>query len=707
MNESRAVTVPAQHAPAAPEDDEIDLGALLGTLWRGKWVIALITALAILAGGVYALRLATPIYPATAELALKGEQEQVMTDIESVLGGGGASSEKINTEIDVMTSRKILGRLVDRLNLVADPEFNAELREPSPYSPGALIAGLTGGDEPAPTEAEIREKVVDSVGEAISVTNKRESLTFTIRVETEGPRKSVRIANTLTELYIDNQLQEKFDANERASEFLSTRTAELKQELDTAESELNRFRDQAELVSRERLATQSAQLKDLRDRVSSLEADVGAARDRVDRLEALRSAGDYTALAEAADNPALSRALEAREAGTGSAADVARAGARVVASAETQLSRQEAQLSALRESAGEQGADLDRQSEELVRLRQLEREAESTRLLYESFLSRLKETNIQRGLAQAEVRTLSEAVPRPASSPKVPLILALSGVLGVMGGAGLVLGREAMHTGIRSSEELTRATGHTVLGTIPQMPGKARADATRYLREKPTSAAAEAVRNLRTSILMSNVDTPPGVIMVSSSIPGEGKTTLSIALAQNMVGLGQRVLLIEGDIRRRTFSNYFDTRNAAGLIDAMEDHSLLEPGSLAEGETGIDLLVGTKTRVNAADLFSSRKFRDFLTAARARYDHVIIDTPPVLVVPDARVIGREADAILFVVKWDDTGRAQIGQALEMFRTVELRITGLALTQIDGRRMKRYGYGTQYGYYASKSKYYDS
>jgi len=709
VNENRPMprAAPATAAPAA-EDDEIDLLALAQLLWRGKWLIAAVAFLLTLLGGLYATQIATPIYPATAALALKAEQDQVITDIESVLSGGGASSERINTEIDVITSRKLIGRLVDDLGLIDDPEFNETLRERPPWSPAAILALIPGrAQEPPPSETEIRNDVIDAAGEAITVSNRRDSLTFLITVHSEDPDKSVRIANTLADIYIANQLREKYEANERASKFLSERAAELKQELETAETRLSDFRERAELVSAEQLSGRSAQLKDLRDRISALAATVEETRSRIDDLKALLDAGDYAGLAAATGDIRLRRALEAVEQGHGQEADVAGAARAAVATAEVQRDRQEAQLRSLRESAGRLSDEIDRQSAEMIQLQQLEREAEATRLLYQSFLSRLKETNIQRGLSQPDARMLSEAVKRPASSPRLMLILALSGTLGLLSGAGIVLVREALHTGFRTTDELADASGRVVLGTIPQVPAQGRADVARYLREKPTSVVAEAVRNLRTSVLLSNVDSPPRVIMTTSSVPGEGKTTLTLGMAQNMAAMGQRILLIEGDIRRRTFAEYFDTARATPLLSAMEDHALLDGDALRQEQIGADLLVGSKVRINAADLFSSRKFRDFIAAARARYDHVLIDTPPVLVVPDARVIGQEADAILFAVKWDSTSRTQMRQALEMFTTVGLDVTGMVLTQIDARQMKRYGHGGQYGYDSGRSNYYDS
>ncbi|MFV2092511.1 MAG: polysaccharide biosynthesis tyrosine autokinase, partial [Hyphomicrobiales bacterium] len=312
----------------------------------------------------------------------------------------------------------------------------------------------------------------------------------------------------------------------------------------------------------------------------------------------------------------------------------------------------------------------------------------------------------QQGIQQADSRVLSRAVvPRVPSAPRKSMILALSALLGVMLGAGLVLIRELRKNTFRTARDLEQVTGYTVMGQVPLIPARSRKGSMAYLADKPSSAAAEAIRNLRTSILLSNVDNPPQIVVTASSLPGEGKTTLALALAQNMAGMGKKVLLVEGDIRRRVFGKYFDSDNARGILSVLSGDATLKEAVLRDDRIGADILVGEKSSVNAADLFSSNRFSGFLKDTRKHYDMIIIDTPPVLVVPDARVIGQFADAILFVVKWDSTSKSQVEEGLHMFETVRLRATGLVLSQIDPKGMKRYGYGEKYGAYSAYGKKY--
>lgn len=217
-----------------------------------------------------------------------------------------------------------------------------------------------------------------------------------------------------------------------------------------------------------------------------------------------------------------------------------------------------------------------------------------------------------------------------------------------------------------------------------------------------------ALAAIGTASLLSNVDNPPQIIISTSSVPGEGKTTNSLGLAMNLVGIGKSVLLIEGDIRRNTLSEYFPkVEGEKGLVSLLSGSASLDQVLIEHKDLGLSMIMGERSSINAADLFMSDSYRDFLSEMRKRFDYIIIDTPPVLVVPDARIISQSADAVLFTVKWNNTSRGLVEEAIQMFDTVNQRVTGLILSQVDGEEMKRYGgkyggYGTGAGYGA---KYY--
>ena len=267
--------------------------------------------------------------------------------------------------------------------------------------------------------------------------------------------------------------------------------------------------------------------------------------------------------------------------------------------------------------------------------------------------------------------------------------------------------REFRFSGYRSINELRDNSGYRVLASVPLISVKHKKSAISYLKNNPNSLVAEAVRNMRTSILMSQLDIIPQVIMFTSSVPKEGKTMLTFALAQNMVGLGKRILLIEADIRRSTHSVKINRQNTVAFVDLILGNKEFKDVNLFVEELGHDILTASKTDMNAADIFVSHRFPKLLTELRNHYDYILIDSPPVLSVPDARLIGANSDVSIYIVKWDKTTRDQVDQGLDMLTSIGINATGLVLNQVDPRRMKTYGYISPYGYNAYGSEYYDS
>ena len=692
------------------EGDEIDLANLLQTLWRGKLWIALSGFLALCLGGFYAYGVAVPVYTAESAVALESRQEQVM-DIESVVTGLGGDQSTINTEVEVLRSRGLIETLVLDLDLLNDSEFNSAL-QPSPrFSIGMILGavrGIFGAQEPSfvVSERATLDRTINAVLDALSVSNLRQSFVFVITATTQDPAKSALIANRLAELYIENQISVKFEKTEAATAWLSERVSGLQVELESAQAELKNFSTNTDLINADALAALNRQVKDLRDRRLTLAAQAETARTQLEKLQNAAETGDPNAFAEVAQDTLLDQALLRLEQGRegGQEAFNSRSEA-LIAQAELEAARARSQLAAIEASIADVTSRIDNQSQELVTLEQLQREVEASRLLYEAFLSRLKETSIQQGIQQADSRLLSRAVVPPApSAPRKSRVLALSLILGLMAGAAAVLLREMAQNTFRTPEDLEAKTGYTVIGQIPKISVKARRNVLEYLTQKPNSAAAEAVRNLRTSILLANLDTPPKVIMSTSSVPGEGKTTQSIALAQNFAGLGAKVLLIEGDLRRRVLAEYFTHNHPHGFLSVMSGDISLKDATVYDEGLNADILYGERSRVNAADLFSSRTFGDFIKELRNHYDHIIIDSPPVLAVPDARVLGQLADAIIYSVKWDSVTHRQVLDGLKSLESVNLKPSGLILSQIDRHKLKRYGYGDSYqaysGYYTN-------
>lgn len=721
MNRVNLPTSPQQNLSAASavgseEDPAIDIAQIQTILWHGKWLILGITTLAAVLAAYFAFFVATPLYQSTAHLALDMDSSTIV-DIDSIVSGVSSEEEAINTELEVIESRALLLKLIDQMNLMEDPEFNASLRPDPLIDAGRIVDGIKGiigmpmDEAPSMSEYEKRLVVAQDLRKKISTSAKPNTYIFSITAKTADPQKSADIANTLADIYLRDSIQVKFDTSQFATEYLAERVADLEIELNEKEDAIKDLRAETELVNLDALEALSARSKTLRRLYteSELTADELEAKDT--RVLGLVEALDYRALSAEYGEPAdlfdLSNRAEAGDAAAASSFMEKIETLRQADILQARRSRQQAE--SLLVSYQEIEDEIAIQNEDLIELNQLVREAEATKVLYGTFLSRFKEASIQTGLLRADSRILDAAIPGVQVAPRKTIIMAGAIFIGLFISVIIIALRLMMKNTFRNSHDLESFTGVNVLGQIPLLPVRRRGELLDYLKSKPASAATEAVRNMRTSILMSNIDRTPQVIMSTSSIPGEGKTTQSVSLAFNLAGLNKKVLLIEGDIRRLTLDLYFDNKKSAGsLLSVVSGEHDVKSAVYHDEEHGFDVLMGASSSLNAADFFSSEKFENFLESLREEYDFIIIDTPPVLVVPDARVLGQMVDSVIYSVKWDSTNKLQVLGGLKQLSSVGIPLTGLVLCQIDPKRMKRYGYQGDYGAYSNYgAQYYDN
>lgn len=280
-----------QATPVSGDAGVIDLRAMLHTLWRGRFIIFAITTVAVLLGGYYAYAVATPLYRSEVVVMLNNRDQQVV-NLDSVVGGLGRDSSVVNTEVEVLRSRDLLGKLVDSQDLISDPEFNGSLNPPSAVAQAkAKVKALLGMAAPASDVVSddaarlTRQSVIDALRRAVSVRNVPDSLVFQVTVESEDSRKATRLADALVEMYIENQLEVKFEATEQAASWLSERVSELQIELEAAETRAQEFSTSIDLVSPEGLEAAERQLKDLRDRTADTQIRLQAAQERLAALE--------------------------------------------------------------------------------------------------------------------------------------------------------------------------------------------------------------------------------------------------------------------------------------------------------------------------------------------------------------------------------------------------------------------------------------
>ena len=696
-------------SPTQP-GERLNLFTIFGIAWRGKRLLLFCTTLAMCYGFYVAFFVAAPRYRAATTLALQVNTQQFV-DIESVVSGVSTETAAINTEIEVLRSRSVLKQVVTQLSLTEDPEFNVSLSDDIPVI-DRLRTGIkdllgVSTDDMVDDQFDAAENALNlTIGylrEAISVSVQRNSYVFVIRVTSGNKFKSATIANTLAEVYISNQIDVKFQATENATAWLSQRVSELEVEYQTEESKAKDMVSNMRYSTPEALEAVFRRAQGTRDLLQTIQESLNTLKERLLKVTELRERRDIAGMVAIFDDPVLRRLQ--------SGVDVDKANSLRpfldrydlrTAELINEISRLDAQIGTLSSSLSKSDVEIQQYSAELLTLQQTEREVSAIKTLYETFLARLKETSVQRGIQRADTRVLSEATPGSPVAPNKPALLIIYALLGFFVGMAVLLGRQLLPQNIRSIEDLEGATGYNVLGEIPRMPIRRRNKLLSYLAEHPTSPAVEAVRNMRTTLLMSNTSQgqPPKVLMLTSAVPGEGKTTFSIMLAHNLAGLKKRVLLVECDIRRRTLSQYFEGASDEFQLDQFAGKKMSLADITTRDETiGIDVITMGKTEQNAADVFSSKSFEEFINEAREAYDFVILDTPPLLAVTDARIIGQHADASILIVAWDKTKRSQVAEAMRQLTSIKLTIGGVVLSQIDTKGMQRYGYGGHYGGYA--------
>jgi capsular exopolysaccharide synthesis family protein len=710
---------------AMPETD-LDLRRLMLVAWRAKWLMALFAVLGVAVAYGQLLRV-TPLYTAESRVLWEIDQNNVV-DIDPVASGLGRDWFSLASQIEVIESGRLLGRVVTDLELAEDPVFNANLRpaegwtrwlslsnvlaEARTYVFGAKIEPVTDAMEETPEK--LQRRMVSALRGAVHAEWLDGTYVLIIRMTTIDPERSAQLANEMARFYMLDQLETKFEATRQATNWLTERVADLRVELEAAEQSVEDFSSEMSLVSVEALAAGARQLKDLRERMAMLGDEQSETASRLEAVGAARAEGDFGAVAVLMREPRLAsladeigrldQPAQNAERETMIArfdAEFERARTRTAFAIERLKGQEGTVRKTIVEFEQRQGV----QGKALVQLRQLQREAEASRLIYEFFLSRLKETSVQEGIQRPDARVLTEAdVPGGPSSPNRGVTLMTGGGGGLLLALGLVFLFERMNASFRSTEELESRTGQAVIGTIPMAPVSGRRAFLQYLIDKPTSSIAEAIRNLRTSILLANVDDPPQVIMLTSALPGEGKTSCVIGLAQISKALGKRVLLVECDLRRRTFRNYFDLPERHGILAVLSGARSFEETVHHDEASGLHILPGEESSVNAADVFASHRFAEFIGEMRKEFDFIFIDTPPVLAVPDARVIAKNSDAVIFCVRWNRTAREAVAEGLRFFAQINIKVAGLVLSQVNVSKMARYGY-SNYAYYKEAVKYY--
>lgn len=687
---------------------------------------------------------ATPRYTSQAQVILNVRQAQILDADQQVLSSLPADTTVVDSEVEVFQSRDLARQVAEVLKLENDPEFNWALQPEGGI--GALAGKLRGERRPAPqlptTAEEIRlgrERAASSLRGGLNV--QRLGLTYIIGVSftSLNPEKSARIATTFAQQYIANQVSDKYGANREANTFLEQRLGQMRGEVQAAETAVEQYRSANNLLTSSGATLTEQEVSTYNQQLATAQADqaVDEARLRAARNQLARgSNGDdvgealqstvvgqlrgqrATVAARVADLrarygpewPALVRARE----------ELAAIDGQIQAEIQRVISNLEARVQVARDRTASLQSTLSRTRGNLagnnaagVRLAELERDAESKRKLYEGLLERFQEITNQSGNERADSRLLSEARASGApSSPNVPVNLVLGLILAIGCGLAAVVLFEMLDDGLLTSDDVEQRLGIPVLGSIPLMMSvadrKDRAMApTDYLINRPLSAFAEAFRTLRTSIRYAKLGTPAKVIVITSALPGEGKTTTAVSLAISAAQAGLKVVIVDCDIRRRNVSRLFGVDAEHGLLDALEGTKALTDVLLMGEATGAWVLPMAKRDFTPKEVFSTPQMDTLLDQLRDAFDMVILDTAPVLAVAETRVLASKSDAVVFLTRWRKTPAKAAEAALRALEQSDATLAGAVLTQVDMQEQSRYGYGDAGYYYKAYKSYYTS
>ncbi|AUR09714.1 putative exopolysaccharide biosynthesis transport protein (plasmid) [Phaeobacter inhibens] len=683
---STNVSTPKTSFAADDGQEVLDLGAIFAIIWRGRWVIAACVLIGLIVGIWRAYIVATPLYGAEVQLVLDPRDEKVV-DIESVVSSLSATDEVIRTEVHILGGRELAGQVVDRLNLISDPEFNMMLRDPGFNPVQALkdmIKGILGmqvyDTSLTPDPAFVREKVIQTLLANTRVVNIPDTYIFSIWVLSENPFKAADIANAFADTYVENQVAVKLNVTEQATGWLAERVTELRSQLEMNERRVADIRAQADVTSPAQLIGLENRLISLRSALAERAAEVAEQQAAQTELTSLQTVEEqrvaarrngYGAILARADNPQ----------------DGWRS---VLAQLARDLREAEAKEQAIRRSMADLEITIATQSDALTEVVQAERDAEASRLLFENFQNRLRETSMQIGLQRADSRVISRAFPpdRPAL-PNKGQILILSVFLGGFLGTVLVVVLQLSRARLHSAAQIAGLTSVPVIAVLDQFSQKIRPEQASALG--PQTRDGEAIRNLRTTLLMARGDVPPQVVVFTSAESGDGKSTLSAAMAHNMAQIGKSVLLVDGDLRRHYLSDPLaDGNSKPGLFDVLSGRCDLAeavlPGALGQA----DILPAGSVSGSAADLLSQGGLTALLSVARSHWDIIIFDTPPISVVPDARIIGQHADLLILLAQWNTTRQAVFTDALRELEQGGRSPDGIVLTKVKAAAKPLYG-----------------
>ena len=708
--------------------DEVDLRGYWAIVWREKWgIFGLGVAVCLLTTVVIFNMM--PTYSSTATLLIEAKEANVVS-IEEVYGIDATQREYFATQFEILNSRQLAEDVIRKLELDKHPAFDPAQKKPFvewqrwiPFLP----------EKKPLSQAQVWQSVVNQFQNALGIEPVRNTQLVRISFESPYPELTYRITNALGEAYIDGHLEARLSLTQKAATWLTERLSSMREDLEAAERALQSFREKENLVDVSGVQTLTA--KELDEITQGLVAARNRTSEARSQFQAIGNiAAGYDQRWEtlsAVLNDQLSRNLKQQEAQASRilselsqrygpkhpkwiaaqlSLDDAREAYRdqvlkVVSGFEEiyeQARADEISLEASLNRSKQQIQDINRKT---YQLSQLEREVQTSQQLYDLFFTRFKETNATTFEA-ANARFVDRAVrPFAPVKPRKGLILILAALLSGVAGVMLAFLKDMLDNTIKVAAEVEAKLGQPVVGVLPLIKLKKNEDVS--ISEAVLSAGqhgfSEAVRTTRTSIALSGIDKPMKRLVFTSSVPGEGKTTLTINIA---LGFGQmeKVVLVDADMRRPSVAENCGLKHRTpGLSNIIAGTESLD--ECVYPYLGIDVIPAGTVPPNPLELLSSHRFQDLLGSLSEKYERILVDTAPTQAVSDSMVISALADGVVYVVKSDSTTTQIAKDGIERLLRVNAHLLGVVLNQFDAENASRYGhyYKGYYDYYGYGSK----
>jgi len=720
---------------------ESALGEYVRVLVKRKWTVlaCLITIFSVVA--VASLKM-TPVYEASGSIAInKPDSGLVNFNNSPTFSVDYYDPTELETEVKILQSDLLALQVVKELGLDRRQEFGGK----TPALPSSLDLA------PDPLQADSGRTFVLLAGfrSGLRVTLAPNTHIIEVHYRSSNKDLAATVVNTLMSTYTENNFKSRFDSTMQASDWLSKQLVDLQMKVETSQEKLVHYQKEHEILGiDEKQNITTAKLDELNKALTAAESE------RMDKESVYRlvQAGDADTIASAASvlddagagNQTASGLLETlrtkeadlkiqaaelntqfgpsypklaqlnnqlKEIDTQILAETRKIAGKIKGQYVAALQRE----SMLHDALEKQKQEENKLNESAIEYSLLKRDLDTNRQLYEGLLEKLKEAGVSAGLRSNNFRIVDVArVPTAPVEPNIPRNLSFAFMLGLTSGVGLAFLLEGLDSTVRTTEQAQLISGLPPLGMIPLGSRTARegASAKRLViasskeavelitQVRPQSQMAESYRALRTSLLLSHLGAPPKVIMVTSALPQEGKTTTSINCAVVLAQKGIRVLLIDADLRRPSIHKTLGMGPRSGLSNVLTGSATLAQAIVRSPILpNLDVLPAGTPPPNPAELLASTNMRDVLDQLRGQYDHIVVDTPPTLSVTDAVVLSPRADAIVLVIRSGHTTKQALRRARDILMQVNAKVSGVLLNAVDLSSPDYYYYYEYQGKYA--------